>query len=34
MIEMKDVDGEPHVLVPKRIWDHMWDLFNKMESGE
>jgi hypothetical protein len=34
MIEMKDIDGEPHVIVPKNIWDRMWDLFNKIESGE
>ena len=34
MIEMKDIDGEPHVLVPKSIWDKMWDLFDKIESGE
>ena len=27
MIEMKDIDGEPHVIVPKNIWDRMWDLF-------
>ena len=27
---MKDIDGEPHVIVPKNIWDRMWDLFNKM----
>ena len=34
MIEMKDIDVEPHVIVPKNIWDRMWDLFNKIESGE
>ena len=34
MIEMKDIDDEPHVIVPKNIWDRMWDLFNKIESGE
>ena len=34
MIEMKDIDGEPYVIVPKNIWDRMWDLFNKIESGE
>ena len=34
MIEMKDIDGEPHVKVKKNIWDRMWDLFNKIESGE
>ena len=28
---MKDIDGEPHVIVPKNIWDRMWDLFNKIE---
>ena len=31
---MKDIDREPHVIVPKNIWDRMWDLFNKIESGE
>ena len=34
MIEFKDIEGEPHVLVPKDIWDKMWDVFSKIESGE
>ena len=29
-----NIDGEPHVLVPKNIWDKMWALFDKIESGE
>ncbi len=34
MIEMKDIDGEPHITIPKSMWDRMWNLFNKIQSGE
>ena len=31
---MKDIDGEPHITIPKTMWDRMWNLFNKIEKGE
>ena len=26
------IDGEPHVLVPKEMWDEMWEVFDKIEK--
>lgn len=28
----QDVDGVPHVLVPKEMWDRIWDVFDKIEE--
>ena len=26
----QDVDGVPHVLVPKEMWDKIWDVFDRI----
>jgi hypothetical protein len=26
------IDGKPHVLVPKEIWDEIWQVFDKIET--
>lgn len=31
MIE-QDINGVPHVLVPKDVWDDIWEVFNKIEE--
>ena len=31
MIE-QDVDGVPHVLVPKDEWEKIWDVFDKISK--
>ena len=31
MIE-QDVNGVPHVLVPKEQWDKIWEVFDKIEK--
>ena len=28
----QDVNGKPHVLVPKDVWDKIWDVFNRIEK--
>ncbi len=28
----QDVDGVPHVLVPKEMWDKIWDVFDRIEE--
>ena len=28
----QDVDGVPHVLVPKEMWDKIWDVFDRIEK--
>lgn len=28
----QDVNGEPHVLVPKEVWDKIWDVFDRIEN--
>lgn len=28
----QDVNGEPHVLVPKEVWDKIWDVFDRIEK--
>jgi hypothetical protein len=28
----QDVNGEPHVLVPKDVWVKIWEVFNKIEK--
>lgn len=28
----QDVNGEPHVLVPKDVWDKIWDVFDRIEN--
>jgi predicted urease superfamily metal-dependent hydrolase len=31
MIE-QEIDGVPHVTVPKELWDRMWEVFDKIEN--
>lgn len=28
----QDVNGVPHVLVPKEVWDKIWDVFDRIEK--
>ena len=28
----KEIDGVPHVIVPKELWDKMWDVFDRIEN--
>lgn len=29
----EDVNGVPHVLVPKVAWEKIWDVLNKIEKA-
>ncbi len=29
----QDVNGVPHVLVPKEVWDKIWDVFDRIEKA-
>lgn len=31
MIE-QEINGVPHVLVPKEMWDKMWDVFDRIDK--
>ena len=31
MIE-QEIDGVPHVTIPKELWDKMWDVFDRIEK--
>ena len=31
MMEM-EVNGKTHILVPKDVWDEIWDVFNPIEQ--
>ena len=31
MIE-QEIDGVPHVTIPKELWDRMWDVFDRIEK--
>ena len=28
----EEINGVPHVLVPKELWDKMWDVFDRIEK--
>ena len=28
----KEIDGVPHVIVPKELWDKMWEVFDRIEN--
>ena len=28
----EEINGVPHVLVPKELWDKMWDVFDRNEK--
>ena len=32
MLRQEEIDGVPHVLVPKEDWDKIWEVFNKIEK--
>ena len=29
----QDVNGVPHVLVPKEVWDKIWDVFDRIKKA-
>ena len=31
MIET-EIDGKPHVIVPKEMWDKMWNVFDRIDK--
>ena len=28
----KEIDGVPQVIVPKEMWDKMWDIFERIDK--
>ena len=28
----KEIDGVPHVIVPKEMWEKMWDILDRLEK--
>ncbi len=35
MLKEEVIDGKPHVLVPKEVWNEIWSIFDKItEMGE
>ena len=28
----EEINGVPHVLVPKELWDRIWDVFDRIEN--
>jgi hypothetical protein len=28
----KEIDGVTHVIVPKEMWDEMWDVFDRIKK--